>query len=236
MLTSILSWSWIGTGLLLIVLVLLHSPKGDGMGGLAASGSSMFSSASSAEATLNRLTWTCLALFLSAAEPQKLQADAAAAAELLAVAARGNRSVSGRAVATADGQAQGCSEVVGHVGPVAPGIVRRKSEVFVQIEAAPSGPQGLQLIGRPRQQPFHQGAIERLHRASRGEAQGLRGIRPLPTAQMTLQMGRQHSAEIRVWNGVADDRETVPKGETGMSLQSGFVGGFSASDGSWCGW
>ena len=67
MLISILSWSWLGTGLLLIVLVLLHSPKGDGMGGLAASGSSMFSSASSAEATLNRLTWTCLALFLSLA-------------------------------------------------------------------------------------------------------------------------------------------------------------------------
>ena len=67
MLISILSWSWIGTGLLLIVLVLLHSPKGDGMGGLAASGSSMFSSASSAEATLNRLTWSCLALFLSLA-------------------------------------------------------------------------------------------------------------------------------------------------------------------------
>ena len=66
-LTSILSWSWIGTGVLLIVLVLLHSPKGDGMGGLAASGSSMFSSASSAEATLNRLTWSCLALFLSLA-------------------------------------------------------------------------------------------------------------------------------------------------------------------------
>ena len=67
MLTSILSWCWIGSGVLLIVLVLLHSPKGDGMGGLAASGSSMFSSASSAEATLNRLTWTCLALFLSLA-------------------------------------------------------------------------------------------------------------------------------------------------------------------------
>ena len=67
MLTSILSWAWIGSGILLIVLVLLHSPKGDGMGGLAASGSSMFSSASSAEATLNRLTWTCLALFLSLA-------------------------------------------------------------------------------------------------------------------------------------------------------------------------
>ena len=67
MLNSILSWTWIGSGVLLIVLVLLHSPKGGGMGGLAASGSSMFSSASSAEATLNRLTWTCLAIFLSLA-------------------------------------------------------------------------------------------------------------------------------------------------------------------------
>ena len=67
MLNTILSWSWIGSGVLLIILVLLHSPKGDGMGGLAASGSSMFSSASSAEATLNRITWTCLAIFLSLA-------------------------------------------------------------------------------------------------------------------------------------------------------------------------
>ena len=67
MLTFILSWTWIGSGVLLIILVLLHSPKGDGMGGLAASGSSMFSSASSAEATLNRVTWTCLAVFLSVA-------------------------------------------------------------------------------------------------------------------------------------------------------------------------
>ena len=67
MLTSVLSWAWIGTGVLLIVLVLLHSPKGGGMGGLAASGSSMFSSSSTAEATLNRITWICLAIFLSLA-------------------------------------------------------------------------------------------------------------------------------------------------------------------------
>ncbi|MAS27294.1 MAG: preprotein translocase subunit SecG [Synechococcus sp. TMED187] len=67
MLTSILSWVWIGSGLILILLVLLHSPKGDGMGGLAASGSSMFTSASSAESTLNRITWTCLAIFLTLA-------------------------------------------------------------------------------------------------------------------------------------------------------------------------
>ncbi|MGC6483234.1 MAG: preprotein translocase subunit SecG [Synechococcus sp.] len=67
MLTTVLSWAWIGSGVLLILLVLLHSPKGDGMGGIAASGSSMFTSASSAEATLNRITWSCLAIFLSLA-------------------------------------------------------------------------------------------------------------------------------------------------------------------------
>jgi len=37
------------------------------MGGLASSGSSMFTSASSAESTLNRATWACLILFLSLA-------------------------------------------------------------------------------------------------------------------------------------------------------------------------
>ncbi len=67
MTTTILSWAWVGTGVILILLVLLHSPKGDGMGGLAASGSSMFTSASSAEATLKKTTWTFLAIFLSLA-------------------------------------------------------------------------------------------------------------------------------------------------------------------------
>ena len=37
------------------------------MGGIAASGSSMFTSASSAESTLNRITWICLAIFMSLA-------------------------------------------------------------------------------------------------------------------------------------------------------------------------
>ncbi len=40
---------------------------GDGMGGIAASGSSMFTSASSAEASLNKITWTILIIFLSLA-------------------------------------------------------------------------------------------------------------------------------------------------------------------------
>ncbi len=67
MLQSIVTWIWITSGVLLVISVLLHSPKGDGMGGLAASGGSMFSSARSAEATLNRITWTLLATFLGLA-------------------------------------------------------------------------------------------------------------------------------------------------------------------------
>jgi len=67
MITTVLSWIWVGSSLLLILSVLLHSPKGDGMGGLAASGGSMFTSARSAEQTLNRITWTLLALFLGLA-------------------------------------------------------------------------------------------------------------------------------------------------------------------------
>ena len=62
--SSILTWIWALSGVLLILLVLLHSPKGDGMGGIAASGSSMFTSASSAEASLNKATWTMLIIFL----------------------------------------------------------------------------------------------------------------------------------------------------------------------------
>ena len=64
---QILNWIWVLSGVLLIILVLLHSPKGDGMGGIAASGSSMFTSATSAEASLNKVTWTLLIIFLSLA-------------------------------------------------------------------------------------------------------------------------------------------------------------------------
>lgn len=67
MIAGILSWVWVACGVLLIISVLLHSPKGDGMGGLAASGGSMFTSARSAEQTLNRISWTLLAIFLGLA-------------------------------------------------------------------------------------------------------------------------------------------------------------------------
>ncbi|QNI69861.1 preprotein translocase/ SecG subunit [Cyanobium sp. NS01] len=62
-----MAWVWAATGILLILTILLHSPKGDGMGGLASSGGSMFTSARSAEQTLNRVTWTLLVLFLALA-------------------------------------------------------------------------------------------------------------------------------------------------------------------------
>ena len=64
---QISSWIWLFSGVFLILLVLIHSPKGDGMGGIAAIGSSMFNSASSAEASLNKITWTFLTIFLSLA-------------------------------------------------------------------------------------------------------------------------------------------------------------------------
>ena len=67
MLKTAISYLWMLSAVLLIVSVLLHSPKGDGMGGLASSGGSMFSSARSAEETLNRITWTLLGLFMGLA-------------------------------------------------------------------------------------------------------------------------------------------------------------------------
>ncbi len=64
MLKSALSWLWMLSGILLVISILLHSPKGDGLGGLVSGGSGMFTSARSAEATLNRISWTLLALFM----------------------------------------------------------------------------------------------------------------------------------------------------------------------------
>lgn len=65
MLKTVLSWLWMLSGVLLVISILLHSPKGDGLGGLVSGGSGMFTSARSAEATLNRISWTLLALFLA---------------------------------------------------------------------------------------------------------------------------------------------------------------------------
>ena len=55
---------WGVSGSLLIVLVLLHSPKGDGIGGIGGQ-AQLFTSAKSAEATLNRITWTLSITFMA---------------------------------------------------------------------------------------------------------------------------------------------------------------------------
>lgn len=54
---------WALSALGLIVLVLLHSPKGDGLGGLGGQ-AQLFTSTKSAETTLNRVTWVLTVLFM----------------------------------------------------------------------------------------------------------------------------------------------------------------------------
>ena len=51
------------TALLLILLVLMHSPKGDGIGGMGGT-SQLFSSQKSAEAGLNKLTTYITIIFV----------------------------------------------------------------------------------------------------------------------------------------------------------------------------
>ncbi|HNW26412.1 MAG TPA: preprotein translocase subunit SecG [Candidatus Gastranaerophilaceae bacterium] len=61
-----LTFTWIVqifSAILLIVLILLHSPKGDGIAGIGGA-SQLFSSQKSAEAGLNKLTGYVAAVFL----------------------------------------------------------------------------------------------------------------------------------------------------------------------------
>ncbi|MCS6812998.1 MAG: preprotein translocase subunit SecG [Cyanobacteria bacterium] len=62
-LTQILEFVWTVSAIGLIVLVLLHSPKGDGLGGIGGQ-AQLFTSTKSAETTLNRVTWTLSILFM----------------------------------------------------------------------------------------------------------------------------------------------------------------------------
>lgn len=50
-------------GLVMILLVLLHAPKGEGMGGIGGT-ATMFTGRRGAEAGLDRLTWGVFLLFL----------------------------------------------------------------------------------------------------------------------------------------------------------------------------
>jgi preprotein translocase subunit SecG len=55
---------WAASAFLLIVLILLHSPKGDGLGGIGGQ-AQLFTSTKSAERTLNRITWALSIVFMA---------------------------------------------------------------------------------------------------------------------------------------------------------------------------
>ena len=61
--TSIVQAIWALSAVGLIVLVVLHSPKGDGIGAIGGQ-AQLFSSTKSAENTLNRVTWALTVIFL----------------------------------------------------------------------------------------------------------------------------------------------------------------------------
>ncbi len=51
------------SGIALITLILLHSPKGEGLGGIGSS-ANLFTGPSQAEAGLDRVTWITVSVFL----------------------------------------------------------------------------------------------------------------------------------------------------------------------------
>ncbi|MDP5339274.1 MAG: preprotein translocase subunit SecG [Nodularia sp. (in: cyanobacteria)] len=61
--TTIVQGVWALSALGLIILVLLHSPKGDGIGAIGGQ-AQLFSSTKSAEDTLNRVTWALTVMFM----------------------------------------------------------------------------------------------------------------------------------------------------------------------------
>lgn len=61
--TSVIQGIWVFSAVGLIILVLLHSPKGDGIGAIGGQ-AQLFSSTKSAEETLNRVTWALTVIFL----------------------------------------------------------------------------------------------------------------------------------------------------------------------------
>ena len=63
MITQVLQAVWSLSAVGIIILVLLHSPKGDGSGGIGGQ-AQLFTSAKSAETTLNRITWMLAIIFM----------------------------------------------------------------------------------------------------------------------------------------------------------------------------
>ncbi len=62
-LVTVLKIIWGLSAIGLIVFVLLHSPKGDGIAGIGGQ-AQLFTSTKSAETTLNRITWALSVIFM----------------------------------------------------------------------------------------------------------------------------------------------------------------------------
>lgn len=60
---SLLQILWVVSATGLIILIMLHSPKGDGIGAIGGQ-AQLFTSTKSAEVTLNRITWTLTLIFM----------------------------------------------------------------------------------------------------------------------------------------------------------------------------
>ncbi len=64
MVVTVIKIIWAIAAVGVCVLVLLHSPKGDGLGALGGQ-AQLFTSTKSAEETLNRATWLLLIVFMA---------------------------------------------------------------------------------------------------------------------------------------------------------------------------
>jgi preprotein translocase subunit SecG len=62
--TQIVQIVWCISAIGLTAMVLLHSPKGDGIAGIGGQ-AQLFTSTKSAEANLNRITWVLFMIFMS---------------------------------------------------------------------------------------------------------------------------------------------------------------------------
>jgi preprotein translocase subunit SecG len=61
---NIIEIIWCASAFGLMAMVLLHSPKGDGIGGIGGQ-AQLFSSTKSAESNLNRITWGLFLIFIT---------------------------------------------------------------------------------------------------------------------------------------------------------------------------
>ena len=61
--SNILDIVWLISAIGLVIFILLHSPKGDGIGGIGGQ-AQLFTSTKSAETALNRITWGLFTVFI----------------------------------------------------------------------------------------------------------------------------------------------------------------------------